>query len=77
MQFMKIEGTREAFIQMLQERGVYKKLGVDRSTVSNWKRYLDEGQTVSLDKMEEMLLKYGATVVKEKIWEFCKHKTNL
>jgi hypothetical protein len=54
---------------MLQERGVYKKLGVDRATVSNWKRYLSSGKTVSLDKMEDMLIKYGAIPVKEKIWK--------
>ena len=77
MQFMKIEGTKEAFQHMIQETNVYRKLGVSKGTVSNWKAYLKAGNSISLDKMEEMLLKYGATVVKEKIWEFCKHKTNL
>ena len=65
----KVSGTKGAFSTMLEERGVYKKLGVGRATVSNWKRYLAAGQTVSIDKMEEMLLKYGATVLKEKIWQ--------
>lgn len=60
-----VEGTEAAFAQMISERGVYKKLGVDRSTVAHWKR----GQSVSLDKMEEMLKKYGASVVREKVWE--------
>jgi transposase len=67
---MEIKGTKEAFVQMLSERGVYKKLGVDRSTVANWKTYLKEGRSISLDKMEEMLLKYGASVVQEKVWKF-------
>ncbi|MDR0266046.1 hypothetical protein [Sphingobacterium sp. 2149] len=66
---MEVKGTKEAFVQMLSERGVYKKLGVDRSTVANWKTYLKEGRSISLDKMEEMLLKYGASVVQEKVWE--------
>ena len=62
---MDVVGTKAAFLAMLKERGVYKKLGVDRSTVSNWKR---KPESVTLDKMEEMLLRYGATVVQEKIW---------
>lgn len=69
IQTMKITGTREAFAHMLQERGVYKKLGVARSTVSTWKIYLERGEKISLDKMEEMLLKYGASVDREKVWE--------
>ena len=54
---------------MIQERGIYKNLGVDTSTVANWKIYLKQGKSISLDKMEEMLVKGGATVVAEKIWE--------
>lgn len=64
----RITGTREAFSAMLQERGVYKKLGVTRATANNYKRYLKEGKSISLDKMEEMLLKYGAAVIQDKIW---------
>ncbi len=67
---MHITGTRTAFLKMTAERGVYKKLGVERSTVANWKKQLSEnGKGVSLDKMEEMLLKYGASVVQEKVWD--------
>lgn len=68
---MVIKGTKQAFLRMLEERGVSNKLGVDRSTVSNWKRALsgeDEKYRPTLDKMEEMLLKYGATVKREKEW---------
>ncbi|NII29898.1 hypothetical protein HB364_32770 [Pseudoflavitalea sp. X16] len=66
-----ITGTRDAFIALLQERGVYTRLGVDRSTVSNWRRALkgqDNKFMPSLDKMEEMLLKSGAKVAREKVW---------
>jgi hypothetical protein len=66
---MQITGTKEAFLKMLSERGVYKKLGVDRSTVSNWRQYLSDGKGISTDKMEEMLLRYGATVKQDKVWE--------
>jgi hypothetical protein len=62
---MIVIGTEKAFLEMLNERGVYKRLGVDRSTVSNWKK---QRQKVSLDKMEEMLVKAGASVVNEKSW---------
>lgn len=65
----RIVGTRQAFEKMISERGVYKKLGVERSTVATWKIYLREGKSLSLDKMEEMLFKYGAVAVQEKIWQ--------
>jgi len=65
-----ITGTKEAFLKMLSERGVYKKLDVNRTTVSNWKRALSgEGRYIpTIDKMEEMLLKYGAKIEQEKVW---------
>jgi transcriptional regulator with XRE-family HTH domain len=69
---MKITGTQAAFLAMLEERGVYAKLGVSRSTVSNWKRSIEgngDQQPPTIDKMEEMLQKYGATVVKDKVWK--------
>jgi hypothetical protein len=66
---MKINGTREAFSTILEEKNVYLRLGVDRATVSTYKKYLREGKSISIDKMEEMLKKYGATVVQEKVWE--------
>lgn len=62
---MEITGTKAAFLEMLKERGVYKKLGVSMPTVSNWKR---KPESVTLDKMEQMLQRYGAAVVQEKIW---------
>jgi len=38
--------------------------------VSNWKKYIETGSArVTTDKMEEMLLKYGAEVAKEKVWK--------
>lgn len=66
---MVITGRKEAFLKMLSERGVYKKLGVDRVTVSSWKIRIAKGQTVSDDKMKEMLLKYGATLEHDEVWK--------
>ncbi len=66
---MNITGTKEAFARILEEKNLFLKLGVDRSTVSTYKMYLREEKSISLDKMEEMLLKYGAKVVEEKKWD--------
>lgn len=66
---MVVTGTRAAFEALISERGIYKRLGVSISTVSTWKIYLREGKSISLDKMEEMLLKAAAVVVQEKVWE--------
>ena len=71
---MEIEGTRAAFEMLISERGIYKRLGVDVTTVSNWKIYLKQGKSISLDKMEEMLIRAGATVVQEKVWDIVKPK---
>jgi hypothetical protein len=69
---MKVTGTREAFAAMLEEKAVYKKLEVSRGTVANWKAAMigySERQPPTLDKMEEMLLKYGASIEREKVWK--------
>lgn len=63
---MEIVGTREAFLQLLSKRGIYKQLGVDRSTVSNWK---SGNQGLTIDKMEKVLLQSGASVLVEKTWD--------
>lgn len=64
-----ITGTRDAFAILCSVKGVHKRLGVSASTVSGWKRYLRTGEKISLDKMEEMLLKSGCLVEKNKIWD--------
>lgn len=74
---MKITGTKEAFAAILRERGVYRKLGVDRSTVANYRAYLRDGKWVSMDKMEEMLHRYGAFVAREKVWEVPSIEANI
>lgn len=66
---MQIEGTKQAFTLLLNTRGIYKVIGVERSTVSSWKIRMREGDGVSLEKMEEILLTVGAMVIQEKIWK--------
>jgi transposase len=66
---MEVTGTRQAFEALLQERGIYKRLGVSIAVVSNWKAYVKAGKSISIDKMEEILERAGATVVQEKVWK--------
>lgn len=69
---MQVTGTKAAFEKMLEVPAINKVLGVDSSTVANWKRYVREGRHISTDKMEEMLLKFGAKVKSDKIWDMNK-----
>lgn len=65
-------GTIEAFKALLDKRGIYATLEVDRSRVSNWKKYFSGkpgGEKPSIERMEELLAKAGAEVVQEKIWK--------
>lgn len=68
---MKVTGTREAFLKMLETPAVNKILGVSAGTASAWKAgVLGTGdRPPTIDKMEEMLQKYGAEVVREKVWK--------
>ena len=59
-----ITGTREAFANLIAQKAVSKRINVSRATVSQWKK-----NPPSINKMEEMLLKAGAKVVSEKVWE--------
>lgn len=65
---MEVEGTKEAFKQMLEVRNIHETLGVDKSTVSNWRKYLNEGKGITTEKMEEMLFKYGSKLTVAPKW---------
>lgn len=65
---MEIAEIREAFVQKLSQRAVYKKLNVGRSTVASGNHGISEGHSISLDKMEESLLKYNTEIVQDKVW---------
>lgn len=65
---MEITGTKEAFMLMLEVKNIHEALGVDKSTVSNWRKYLNEGKGLTIEKMEEMLLKYGSRLTVTPKW---------
>jgi DNA-binding transcriptional regulator YiaG len=63
---MQVTGTREAFTALISQRGFASRYNIDKTTVSQWK----SGKRVpTLDLMEEVLFKAGASVVQEKVWE--------
>lgn len=64
LSYMQINGTKEAFLTLIGQKGFAKNYGYTKSVVAGWKtRY------VTIDKMEEVLTACGATVVKEKVWK--------
>lgn len=65
---MDVTGTRAAFEALLNQKGIAKKLGLNKSTVSTLKKRLENGEGVTLDKMEEILQLAGAVVVQEKVF---------
>lgn len=65
---MQVDGTKQAFNTLINQRGIYKQLGVDRRTVAGWKLYLKKGKSLSTDKMEEVLFRGGASVIHDKTW---------
>jgi hypothetical protein len=60
--------TKVAFEKVLSQRGIHHRLGLEQNTVATLRRNYKEGK-VSLNKMEEILLKAGLEVVQEKLWE--------
>lgn len=63
-----IEGTKEAFLTLINQKGFAKKYGYGKSAVSCWKIYVEQG-TLSTDKMEQVLTKCGAVKSQEAIWQ--------
>jgi hypothetical protein len=56
--------TKQAFIQMIQERGIHNKLGISSGQVRFYRNEIKSGK-VSLDKMEDLLQKAGWTKIPE------------
>ena len=69
---MLLTGTTKAFEVMLGQKDIEKRLEVDAGIVNKWKARIAVGKRISTDKMEEMLVKGGATVHQEKIWNLVK-----
>lgn len=60
--------TKEAFEQLISQRGWYKDLGLPEGTGSSVKTYYKKGK-ITLDRMEYLLKKAGYTVMQEKSWD--------
>jgi len=65
-----IIGTKNAFREMLKEKNVHKIVGLSAPTVSNWRRAIEgKGDMMpTIDKMEDILIRFGAEVASEKSW---------
>lgn len=60
--------TKEAFKELIDERGAYKTLGIPNSTLRSLRDNFKKGK-VSIEKMEALLEKAGYKVIQEKLWE--------
>jgi len=60
--------TKEAFAQLVSERGWHKNLGISDSAAWSVKNHFKSG-VITIDKMEELLEKAGFRVKQEKLWE--------
>jgi hypothetical protein len=60
---------KEAFYSSLQERGVYKKIGLDKSTVSHIKSKMRYGDFPSEATMKDILGKLGYIISQPESWE--------
>lgn len=60
--------TKEAFEQLIARRAWHKDLDITDSSAWSIKNNFKKG-LVTIDKMEEVLMKAGFTVKQEKLWE--------
>jgi hypothetical protein len=67
-QIQPIEGTKEAFLILINQKGFAKRYDYGKSAVSCWKNYARDGK-LSIDKMEEVLTKCGAVKSQDTIWK--------
>ncbi len=59
---------KEAFDQCLNIKALYKKIGLDHSTISNIKQKVKYGEFPTEKTMKEILLKAGYDVVQTEKW---------
>ncbi len=60
---------KSAFYQALQERGVYKKIGLSKPSVSNYLKNIEKGEFPSHEKMSEILQKLGYAIIQKERWQ--------
>ena len=66
--------TKNAFLKMLKTKGLAKKLDIPKCDISTWKavsegKYTDK-KLPSIEKMEKLLILYGAEKAREEEWTF-------
>ena len=66
--------TKNAFLEMLKNKGLAKKLDIPKCDISIWKS-IAEGKNQnkklpSIEKMEKLLILYGAEKAREEEWTF-------
>ena len=60
--------TSEAFKELVGKRSWYKDTAITEQQATNYKARFKDG-SLTIDKMEEVLLKCGKKVVQEKLWK--------
>lgn len=68
MESQQIQGTQEAFLILINQKGFAKKYDYGKSAVSCWKNYARDGK-LTIDKMEQVLTKCGAVKSQDTVWE--------
>lgn len=62
--------TDEAFKEMINTRGIYKRLGIHEGTVRRMRSDMRAGiKNITLDKKVELLTKAGFPMVQEMRWD--------
>ena len=60
--------TKEAFARLISKRGWYHDVGLTAPAGQSLAKRFKDGESISLDKVEEILKKAGYTVICEKLW---------
>jgi hypothetical protein len=63
--------TKEAFIRLLDSPELIEKLNLNANTLRTIRKRVKDKKLISVDKMEELLLKAGATK-KPEAWKLSK-----
>lgn len=65
--------TKVAFLKLISERGIYKRLELHRGRIGNMKNLIKSNDEYpSEDKMQELLEKAGYKIIQERKWEIKK-----
>lgn len=63
------KSTKQAFTDLINQRGIHQQLGVSDSTVRDWRKKIRDGTGgITIDKMEELLQRAGFKKIQETLW---------